>query len=107
VIRAAGRERGQALVELIACVPVIALVALAIAQGMFVLGAGSAAEAAVERARVAAALGDDPVAAARAGLATRATIRLDGRVMHVTVPVPRVLAALPLPPAHAVAQLVG
>ncbi|HEY1479808.1 MAG TPA: hypothetical protein VGF46_07240 [Gaiellales bacterium] len=107
MIRGATRERGQALVELIACVPVIALVALAVAQGMFALGASSAAEAAVERARVAAARGDDPVAAARAGLATHGRIRLDGGVIRVTVPVPRVLAALPLPPAHAVAHLVG
>ncbi len=71
-------ERGQALVELVACLPVVALVALALAQGMLVLGAASAAESAVERARVAAALGDDPVAAARRGLAG-ARRWLDGR----------------------------
>jgi hypothetical protein len=100
-------EHGQALVELIACVPVVALVALAIAQGMFVLSAGSSAESAVERARVAAALGADPVAAARRGLTVRATVVLEGHVIRVAVPVPRVLAAIRLAPARATAELVG
>jgi TadE-like protein len=100
-------ERGQALVELVACLPVVALVVLAIAQGTFVLGAGSTAQAAVERARVAAALGDDPVAAARRGLTTRATVTVDRHVIRVSVPVPRVLAEIALAPARATASLVS
>jgi len=100
-------ERGQALVELVACVPVVALVVLAIAQGMFVLGAGSTAQGAVERARVAAALGDDPVAAARRGLTTRATVTVERHVIRVSVPVPRVLEAIALAPARARGVLVG
>lgn len=102
-MRVARRERGQALVELVACIPVLALVALAIAQGMFVLGAGSDAQAAAERGRVAAALGDDPVAAARSGLTQRATVTLDGSLLRVSVPVARLLAGVPLAPAGAVA----
>ncbi len=101
-----GDEHGQALVELVACVPVLALVALAIAQGMFALGAASDAQSAVERARVAAALGSDPAAAARRGLPARATVLVEGRIVRVSVPVPRVLAAVPLGTATAVALLV-
>ena len=102
-----GDERGQALVELVACVPVVALVALAIAQGMLALGAASDAQSAVERARVASALGADPAAAARRGLPARATVVVGGRTVRVSVPVPRVLAAIPLAPATASALLVG
>ncbi len=101
-----GEECGQALVELIACIPVVALVALAIAQGTFMLGAASDAQSAVERARIAAALGDDPSAAARRGLPVRATVLLVGSRVRVSVPVPRVLAAIPFAPATAVAELV-
>jgi hypothetical protein len=101
------RERGQALVELIACLPVVALVVLAIVQGMLALGASGSAERALERGRLAAALGDDPVAAARSGLAVNARVRLEGRLLRVSVPVPRVVAAIPLPAARASALLVG
>jgi hypothetical protein len=101
-----GDERGQALIELVACIPVVALVALAIAQGMFALGAASDAQSAVERARVAAALGNDPGAAARRGLPARATVLVEGRTVRVSVPVSRVLAAVPLGTATAVAVLV-
>jgi hypothetical protein len=97
------REQGQALVELVACLPVIVLVVLAIAQGVLVLGADGAAERALERGRIAAALGHDPVAAARRGLAAGARVRLEGDVLRVAVPVPRVLAAIPLAPARRVA----
>jgi hypothetical protein len=100
-------ERGQALVELIACLPVIALVVLAIVQGMLALGAGGSAERALERGRVAAALGEDPVVAARSGLAVNARVRLEGRLLRVSVPVPRVVAVIPLPAARASAVLVG
>jgi hypothetical protein len=98
-------EQGQALVELVACLPVIALVVLAIAQGVLVLGASGAVERALERGRVAAALGNDPVAAARRGLARDAQVRLEGDVLRVAVPVPRVLAAISLPPARGVAAV--
>jgi hypothetical protein len=101
------RERAQALVELVACLPVVALVVLALAQGMLALAAGGAAERALERGRVAAALDRDPVAAARAGLAHDAQVRLEGEVLCVSVPVPRVLAGVRLPPARASGRLVG
>jgi hypothetical protein len=101
------RERGQALVELIACLPVIALVALAIVQGMLALSASGSAERALERGRLAAALGRDPVVAARSGLAANARVRLEGRLLRVSVPLPRVVAAIPLPAAQASALLVG
>jgi hypothetical protein len=100
-------ERGQALVELVACVPVIVLVALAIAQGMLALGASGAAQGAAERARVASGRGDDPVAAARRGLARDATVRVERGVLHVSVPVHRVVSAISLAPAQAEAQLLG
>ena len=94
-------ERGQALVELIACLPVIALVVLALIQGVLVVGASGAAERALERGRVAAGLGLDPVSAARSGLSADARVQLEGHVLEVTVPVPRVVAGVPLPAAKA------
>lgn len=100
-------ERGQAAVELVACLPVIVLVVLAITQGMLALAAGGAAERALERGRVAAALGLDPIAAARRGLASNARVRLEGRMLRVSVPSPRVLSGLPLPEASASGLLVG
>lgn len=103
--RVAG-ERGQALVELVACLPVVALVALALAQGFLVLRAESAAESALERGRVAAARGDDPVAAAQAGLAGGAVVRRDGTRLRVELPVPRVLVGVSLPAARATGDLV-
>jgi hypothetical protein len=106
VIVRPGSERGQALVELVACLPVVALVALALAQGFLVLRAESAAESALERGRVAAARGDDPVAAARTGLADGAVVRREGARLWVALPVPRVLAGVPLPAAHATGDVV-
>jgi hypothetical protein len=103
----AAAERGQALVELIVCLPVIALVVLAIIQGVLVVGASGSAERALERGRVAAGLGLDPVSAARDGLATNARVQLEGRLLEVVVPVPRVVSGVPLPAAVASAQLVG
>jgi hypothetical protein len=99
-------ERGQALVELIACLPVIALVVLALIQGVLVVGASGSAERALERGRVAAGLGLDPVSAARSGLAANARVQLEGEVLEVVVPVPRVVAGVPLPAAK-VETLVG
>jgi hypothetical protein len=101
----ASAERGQALVELIACLPVIALVVLAIVQGVLVVGASGAAERALERGRVAAGLGLDPVSAASNGLAANARVQLEGRLLEVTVPVPRVVVGVPLPAARASAEL--
>jgi TadE-like protein len=100
-------ERGQAVVELVVCLPVVALVVLAIVQGILALDASGAAQGAAERARVASALGLDPVAAARDGLGADARVRLDGRLLRVSVPVPRVIAAIPLTPARAKAELSG
>jgi hypothetical protein len=100
-------EHGQALVELVACLPAIVLVVLALAQGLLVLSAGGATERALERGRIAAAAGLDPVAAARVGLAGSASVRLDGRLLTVSLPVRRVIAGLPLPAARATAELVG
>jgi hypothetical protein len=101
------RERGQALVELVACLPVIALVVLALVQGMLALAADGATERALERARIAAALDLDPVAAARRGLAANARVQLEGRTLHVSVPVPRLVAGIPLPTVRGSALLVG
>jgi hypothetical protein len=101
-----GGEGGQALVELVACLPAIVLVVLALAQGLLVLSAGGAKERALERARVAAAAGLDPVAAARDGLGKRAQVRLTGQVLTVSLPVPRVLGGFPLPAAAGRAWLV-
>ena len=70
------------------------------------LPSGSA-ERALERGRVAAALGLDPVAAARRGLAANARVQLEGRTLRVSVPVPRIVAGIPLPTARASALLVG
>lgn len=100
-------ERGQALVELVACLPVAALVVLAIVQGMLALAASGSVERALERGRLAAALGADPVSAARSGLASDARVQLEGGVLRVSLPVPRVVAAIPLPAARASALLVG
>ncbi len=74
---------------------------------MLALGASGAAEGAAERARVASALGLDPVAAARDGLGADARVRLDGRLLRISVPVTRVIAAIPLAPARARAELAG
>jgi Flp pilus assembly protein TadG len=100
-------ERGQALVELVACLPVIVLVVLGIVQGMLALGASGSAERALERGRLAAASGLDPVAAARDGLSHNARVQLEGRTLRVSVPVPRMVPGISLPPVGASALLVG
>src|SRR3954466_7554078 len=77
------REGGQASVELVALLPVAALVALAIGQ---LLAAGSARELAGNAAEAGAAAllqGSDPTAAARAALPgwsrERTTVHVAGR----------------------------
>jgi hypothetical protein len=91
------RSRGQAAIELVVVVPLVLLLALAMASAIAGAAAAVAAEHAADRALMAAAAGDDPVAAARAalprGLAVSAGIRLTGRVLTV-----RVDAAGPVPP---------
>jgi hypothetical protein len=84
-----GREGGQASVELVALLPLAALVALAIGQ---LLAAGSARELAGNAAEAGAAAllqGTDPAAAARAALPgwsrERATVRVAGRRVEVHV----------------------
>ena len=78
---------GQATVELVALLPIAALVALAIGQ---LLAAGSAGELAGNAAEAGAAAilqGADPTAAARDALPgwshERATVRVDGRRVEV------------------------
>ena len=87
------------------CLPVVALVVLAIAQGVLALAASGAAQGATERARVARPSASIPWP--RHGtVSADARVRLDGRLLRVSVPVPRVIAAIPLAPARARAELV-
>jgi hypothetical protein len=88
---------GQASVELVALLPLAALIALAIGQ---LLAAGAAAELAGNAAEAGAAAilqGADPTAAARAALPgwsrERATVRVDGRRVEVRLR-PRVVAPI-------------
>lgn len=97
-------ERGQATVELVALLPLLAAVVLAAAA---VLAAGSAREAAgtaAEAGAVALLQDGDPAAAARRALGRdaieRATVKVEGRRVSVTVrpglvpgPLARVLTA--------------
>jgi hypothetical protein len=47
------------------------------------------------------------VTAARDGLGADARVRLDGRLIRISVPMTRVIAAIPLAPARARAELAG
>ncbi len=96
-MRMHGREGGQASVELVALLPLAALVALAIGQ---LLAAGSARELAGNAAEAGAAAllqGSDPAAAARAALPgwsrERTTVSVAGRRVEVHVR-PRTLVPL-------------
>ena len=91
------RESGQASVELVALLPLAALIALAIGQ---LLAAGSARELAGNAAEAGAAAllqGADPTAAARAALPgwsrARTTVSVAGRRVEVHV---RPRAVVPL-----------
>lgn len=82
-------ERGQASVELVAMVPLLVAVALALGQ---LLAAGAARELAghaAEAAAIALGRGDDPREAARAALPgwsrSRLTVDVDGRRVEATV----------------------
>jgi hypothetical protein len=91
------RQRGQAVIELVVAVPLVLALALAVAAAIAAAGAGVAAEHAADRGLIAAAAGDDPVAAARSalprGLATSARVRVERRVLTVRVDPPG-----PVPP---------
>lgn len=82
-------DRGQAAVELVAMLPIVATVALACGQ---LLAAGAAREAAASAAQAAAMAhlqGGDPARAARSAAPgwarARMSIRLEGPVARVTV----------------------
>jgi hypothetical protein len=92
-----GNSTGQASVELVAVLPLAALVALAIGQ---LLAAGAAGELAANAAEAGAAAilqGVDPTAAARDALPgwsrERASIRVSGRRVEVRLR-PRVVAPI-------------
>ena len=96
-----GDDHGQASVELVALLPLLAMV-LAVAWQLVLAGeAVWAASAAARAAARAVAVGDDAGAAARGRLARRHERGLrvrsaaDGSVV-VSVRIPRVLVALPL-----------
>ena len=92
----AARESGQATVELIALLPVLALVGLALWQAVVAGQAVWLAGAAARSAARAAAIGADPAPAARRALTPalerglRVRLR-DGGEVHVAVPVPAVV----------------
>jgi hypothetical protein len=88
---------GQATVELVALLPLAALIALAIGQLLAAGAAGELAGNAAEAGAAAILQGADPTAAARAALPgwsrERATVRVDGRRVEVRLR-PRVVAPL-------------
>jgi hypothetical protein len=97
-MRRHGCERGQATVELVALLPLLALLGMTLWQGVVagqaVWLAGSAARAAAR----ATAVGADPVAAARRALppALESGLRVeprDGGAVRVAVGVPAVVGA--------------
>ena len=99
-------QRGQAAVELVALAPLAC--ALVVAFGTTLLAGASAvsAEHAASRGVAAAALGEEPLAAARAALpralARHARVRLRDGTVLVTVDLPG-----PAPPWRASERLVG
>ena len=90
------RESGQATVELIALLPLLALVGLALWQAVVAGQAMWLAGAAARSAARAAAIGDDPAPAARRALTPALERGLQVRVgeageVHVAVAVPAVV----------------
>jgi hypothetical protein len=89
-------ERGQASLEVVALLPLAAVVALVVFCVIAARGVGAAADAAAAAGAMALVQSGDPAAAARAalpaGVAGRARIVVAGRVVRVTV-----RPALPLP----------
>jgi hypothetical protein len=94
---AASRCVGQATVEVLALLPLAALIALAIGQLFAAGAAGELAGNAAEAGAAAILQGADPTAAARAALPgwsrERATVRVDGRRVEVRLR-PRVVAPI-------------
>lgn len=89
-----GGDAGQGSVELVALLPVLALLVLALLQatlaGFAAWSAGTAARAGAR----AAAVGRDPGAAVRRAApigGARAVVRREGDTVHVRLPVPSVL----------------
>jgi hypothetical protein len=82
-------SNGQASVELVALLPLVALVGLAIFSALTVAAAGEVASQAAEAGAVALLQDRDPAAAAREavpdGARARTVIRIDGRRVHVEV----------------------
>jgi hypothetical protein len=92
------RERGQSTVELVALLPVLLAVALAVAQLLLAGAASDDAGHAAEAGAVAFLEGGDPAAAARAALPGWSHGRIDVRVRggSVTVAVHPVALVPPL-----------
>ena len=99
------RARGQAAVELVALAPLVCALALAFGTALLAGAAAVAAEHAASRGVAAAALGHEPLAAARSALpralARHARVRLRDGAVVVTVDLPG-----PAPPWRASARLV-
>ena len=94
-------ESGQAAVELVALLPLVAAVLAVAWQAVLAGEAAWAATVAARAAARAAAVGADPLAAARGRLPSRldATLRVrepEVGAVEVSVRVPRVLPSLPL-----------
>jgi hypothetical protein len=91
------RERGQATVELVGVLPLVAVLGFAVWQAVVVGQALWMAGAAARAAARAAALGADPVDAARSVLpprledGLRVRVREDDSGVRVTVPLPAVV----------------
>ena len=100
------RARGQAAVELVALAPLVCALAVAFGTALLAGAAALSAEHAAARGVAAAALGEEPLAAARAALpralARHARVRLHGGDVVVSVDLPG-----PAPPGRAPARLVG
>jgi len=104
VIRARGRaDGGQASIEILGLVPLLALAVLAAAQVLAAGAARSAASSAAEAGAMAIVQGGDPAQAARAAAPgwahRRLAVRVAGRHVRVRV---TPAAVLPLLPRHLV-----
>ena len=82
------RRQGQASIELLAVLPVIALLAWATLQTVMAVRQSLRAERAGARAVVAALTGGDPVAVARAAAGRGAHVTLTGRVLTIHIAPP-------------------
>ena len=95
---AEGRESGQAQLELIAGLPLLALAAVIALQLLAVGYSQSLADGAAEAGAIAAADGREPAAAARAGLPgwarDRVEVDVDGGRVKVELDPPAILPGL-------------